>query len=240
MRVNRFGFRKLISCGASLGAIALAAASGAANAQETPTPAEAATATQSGETSTAVAATPAGEEDQAIVVTGFRASIASAINVKRNENGVVDAIVAEDIADFPDLNLAESLQRIPGVAITRVQGEGRGVSVRGLGSEYTRVRLNGMEAISTSSGTANSGGTNRGRGFDFNIFASDLFSALIVRKTDLLFVAMSWIFVVLRLVHAGIHVTTNRVGNRFMAYTACMVVLLAMWIIFAVRILLAF
>jgi len=64
--------------------------------------------------------------------------------------------------------------------------------------------------------------------------------ALIVRKTDLLFVAMSWIFVALRFVHAGIHVTTNRVGNRFMAYTACMVVLLAMWIIFAVRILLAF
>ena len=118
-----------------------------------------------------------------IVVTGFRASLAEALNIKRNAAGVVDAIKAEDIAEFPDLNLAESLQRIPGVAITRVQGEGRSVSVRGLGSEYTRVRINGMEALTTSSGTANSGGTNRGRGFDFNIFSSDLFNELIVRKS---------------------------------------------------------
>ncbi len=118
-----------------------------------------------------------------IVVTGFRASLQNALNIKRNESGVVDAISAEDIADFPDLNLAESLQRIPGVAITRRSGEGRQISVRGLGSDYTRVRVNGMEAIATSSGTSNSGGTNRGRGFDFNIFSSDLFSNLIVRKT---------------------------------------------------------
>ncbi|WP_121117701.1 TonB-dependent receptor [Croceibacterium ferulae] len=118
-----------------------------------------------------------------IVVTGFRQSLASAINLKRNSSGVVDAIKAEDIAQFPDLNLAESLQRIPGVAITRVQGEGRSISVRGLGSEYTRVRINGMEALTTSSGTANSGGTNRGRGFDFNIFSSDLFNELVVRKS---------------------------------------------------------
>ena len=63
--------------------------------------------------------------------------------------------------------------------------------------------------------------------------------ALIVRKTDLLFVVMSWIFVALRIIHAGIHTTTNRLGNRFMTYTAGLVVLVAMWIILAVRILLA-
>jgi iron complex outermembrane receptor protein len=118
-----------------------------------------------------------------VVVTGFRGSLINALDTKRNETGVVDAISAEDIADFPDLNLAESLQRIPGVAITRRSGEGRQISVRGLGSDYTRVRVNGMEAIATSSGTSNSGGTNRGRGFDFNVFSSDLFSNLIVRKT---------------------------------------------------------
>lgn len=134
------------------------------------------------------ASTPASGQSDAtdvdeIVVTGFRASLASALNIKKNESGVVDAISAEDIADFPDLNLAESLQRIPGVSITRRSGEGRQISVRGLGSDYTRVRVNGMEAIATSSGTSNSGGTNRGRGFDFNIFSSDLFSNLIVRKT---------------------------------------------------------
>ena len=180
MKLTSSHIRRLMLSSASAGVIALAIPASAL-AQEVPTPAETATASAPDEQSVAAAVEePQGEE---IVVTGFRASIASAINVKRNESGVVDAIVAEDIAEFPDLNLAESLQRIPGVAITRVQGEGRNVTVRGLGSEYTRVRLNGMEAITTSSGTANSGGTNRGRGFDFNIFASDLFSSLIVRKT---------------------------------------------------------
>ena len=155
------GFQFALTAGVS--ALALTLGAGSAFAQEAP-PEQAA-------------------EVEEIVVTGFRASLANALNIKRNENGVVDAISAEDMADFPDLNLAESLQRIPGVAITRRSGEGRQISVRGLGPDYTRVRVNGMEAIATSSGTSNSGGTNRGRGFDFNIFSSDLFSNLIVRKT---------------------------------------------------------
>ena len=118
-----------------------------------------------------------------IVVKGFRASLSSALSLKRNETATIDAIKAEDIAEFPDLNLAESLQRIPGVAISRVNGEGRNISIRGLGPEYSRVRINGMEAIGTTGGTDNSGGVNRGRGFDFNIFSSDLFNSLAVRKT---------------------------------------------------------
>ncbi|WCT75310.1 TonB-dependent receptor [Sphingomonas naphthae] len=128
----------------------------------------------------ATQAEPAPEE---IVVTGFRASLNTALGMKRNETSSIDAIKAEDIAEFPDLNLAESLQRIPGVTINRVNGEGRNISVRGLGPEYTRVRINGMEAIGTTGGTDNSGGVNRGRGFDFNIFSSDLFNSLAVRKT---------------------------------------------------------
>ncbi len=118
-----------------------------------------------------------------IVVKGFRASLNNALNMKRNETATIDAIKAEDVAEFPDLNLAESLQRIPGVAISRVNGEGRNISIRGLGPEYSRVRINGMEAIGTTGGTDNSGGVNRGRGFDFNIFSSDLFNSLAVRKT---------------------------------------------------------
>jgi len=118
-----------------------------------------------------------------IVVTGYRASLERAIDIKRGEAGVVDAIVAEDVADFPDLNLAESLQRIPGVVITRDGGEGRNISVRGLGPDFTRVRINGMEALTTVGSTDQNGGTNRSRGFDFNVFASDLFSQMIVRKT---------------------------------------------------------
>ena len=142
-----------------------------------------ATAAQAQQASTPAATADAGAQVEEIVVTGFRASLQSAVAAKRRESGVVDVVKAEDIADFPDLNLAESLQRIPGVVITRANGEGRQISVRGLGSEYTRVRLNGMEAIATTGGTANSGGTNRTRGFDFNIFASELFNSLTVRKT---------------------------------------------------------
>ena len=136
---------------------------------------------------TALAQTAASQPDptqlDTVTVTGYRASVEKALDIKRSESGVVDAIVAEDIGKFPDLNLAESLQRIPGVVITRDGGEGRSISVRGLGPDFTRVRINGMEALTTVGAGDQSGGTNRGRGFDFNVFASDLFSQLIVRKT---------------------------------------------------------
>lgn len=118
-----------------------------------------------------------------VSVVGFRQSLQRAIDIKRDTVGQVDAIVAEDIGKFPDLNLAESLQRIPGVSITRDAGEGRNISVRGLDSQFTRVRINGMEALTTTGGTDSSGGANRGRGFDFNVFASDLFNSITVRKT---------------------------------------------------------
>ena len=126
---------------------------------------------------------PEATEVEEIVITGFRSSLAQALGVKRNEAGAVDVIMAEDIADFPDQNLAEAIQRIPGVAITRDAGEGRNISVRGLGPDFTRIRINGMEALGTTGGTDSSGGSNRGRGFDFNVFASDLFNSITVRKT---------------------------------------------------------
>jgi TonB-dependent receptor len=118
-----------------------------------------------------------------IVVTGFRASLDKALEAKQEQVGAIDMIVAEDIADFPDLNLAESLQRIPGVVIARDAGEGRQISVRGLGPQFTRVRINGVEAMSANGSTDAAGGTNRGRNFDFNTFASELFSNITVRKT---------------------------------------------------------
>ncbi|WIW90772.1 TonB-dependent receptor (plasmid) [Sphingobium sp. V4] len=115
-----------------------------------------------------------------IVVTGFRQSLGAAINLKRQTVGSVDAIVAEDIAKFPDQNLAESLQRIPGISIQRDGGEGRAITVRGLGAQFTRVRVNGLETVATSTDGASS---NRDRAFDFNVFASELFSSLVVHKT---------------------------------------------------------
>lgn len=123
-------------------------------------------------------------EIEEIVVTGFRESLNLALSQKREAIGAVDSIVAEDIADFPDLNLAESIQRIPGVAISRQGGEGRNISVRGLGPQFTRVRINGMEALTTTGGTDAAGGTNRARAFDFNIFASELFNSIKVAKSS--------------------------------------------------------
>jgi iron complex outermembrane receptor protein len=118
-----------------------------------------------------------------VVVTGYRAALQSALNLKRTSNVMVDAINAEDIADFPDANLAESLQRLPGVSIDRDNGEGRTITVRGLGSDFTRVRLNGLEALSTAGSNDSGTSPNRSRGFDFNTFASELFSSLRVQKT---------------------------------------------------------
>ena len=126
------------------------------------------------------AATPSDETGQDIVVTGFRQSLQAALNVKKNSVAAVDSIVAEDIAKFPDQNLAESLQRIPGISIQRDGGEGRAITVRGLGAQFTRVRVNGLETVATSTDGASA---NRDRAFDFNVFASELFSSLVVHKT---------------------------------------------------------
>ena len=113
-----------------------------------------------------------------VVVTGsFRDSLKNALDLKRNNAGATDSIVAEDIGDFPDNNLADAMQRIPGVNIDRVGGEGKQISVRGLSADFSRVRINGMETIAAGYG-------NKARSFDFNIFASELFSRIDVKKTQ--------------------------------------------------------
>src|SRR5579863_916949 len=85
-----------------------------------------------------------------VVVNGFKASLERALDKKRDALDSSDSILAEDIAKFPDLNLSESIQRIPGVALARDEGEGREIQVRGLNSTFTRVRINGMEALATA------------------------------------------------------------------------------------------
>lgn len=118
-----------------------------------------------------------------VVVSGFQQSLSAALSRKQRSTAQVDAIVADDIADFPDLNLAEALQRIPGIAITRgsagaaaTNGEGAQITVRGLSGLYTRVRVNGME-------TRAAVGNNNTRNFDFSIFAAELFNSVVVHKT---------------------------------------------------------
>lgn len=129
-------------------------------------------------------AAPAQPPLEEVVVTGFRQSLDAALDIKRQQAVMVDAIVAEDIAKFPDKNLAESLQRVPGIALDRGDGgEGKRISVRGLSADFTRVRLNGMEAAALTGSSDAEGGTNRTRSFDFNVLPSELFSSLTVRKT---------------------------------------------------------
>jgi hypothetical protein len=84
---------------------------------------------------------------ETVVVSGFRSSLEQSLDMKRRAMDSSDSILAEDIAKFPDLNVSESLQRIPGITLARDQGEGRQISVRGLNSTFTRVRINGMEAL---------------------------------------------------------------------------------------------
>ena len=117
-----------------------------------------------------------------VVITGYRSSYRQSLKLKRQYTGMIDTIVAEDIVKFPDNNLAEAAQRVSGVTIARDQGEGRSISVRGLGPDYTRVEINGMETQAATDGLTQ--GVNRGRGFDFNVFPSELFSRIDVKKTS--------------------------------------------------------
>ena len=116
-----------------------------------------------------------------IVVTGIRASLRKAVDIKRNSQGVVDAISAEDIGKFPDTNLAESLQRITGVSIDRQGGEGSKVTVRGFGPDFNLVLLNGrqMPASGLGSGTE----APASRSFDFANLASEGIAAVEVYKS---------------------------------------------------------
>jgi TonB-dependent receptor len=115
---------------------------------------------------------------QSVVVTGLRASLETSLNLKRNSDGIVDGIVAEDIGKFPDTNLAESLQRISGVSIDRSIGEGSKVTVRGVGPDFNMVLLNGRQMPTSNLGDLN------GRAFDFANLASEAISQIQVYKTS--------------------------------------------------------
>jgi iron complex outermembrane receptor protein len=110
---------------------------------------------------------------ETIVVTGIRASQKQAIDVKRDAINSVDAIASEDLGKMPDQNVAESLQRVPGITIDRNRGVGNGVTVRGLGPQFNTVTVNGR-VIAT---------TGAGREFDFSILPSELISGAEIYKS---------------------------------------------------------
>ena len=114
------------------------------------------------------------ETMEVIEVTGMRSSVIAGIDLKRNSDNIVDAVSSEDMGKFPDANLAEALQRIPEVSIDRDGGEGRYVTIRGLGPEFNQVLLNGRK-LASSEAT---------RAFSFDTIASDLVSEMVVYKTQ--------------------------------------------------------
>jgi TonB-dependent receptor len=127
------------------------------------------------------AATQADDAGEEIVVTGIRASLEESMNIKRDAQGVVDAISAEDIGKFPDTNLAESLQRIPGVSIDRSSGEGSKVTVRGFGPDFNLVLLNGRQMPASGLGSCCEAPASRS--FDFANLAAEGIAAVEVYKS---------------------------------------------------------
>jgi TonB-dependent receptor len=128
------------------------------------------------------AGSSAAEDIDEVVVTGFRASLQNSVAEKRENISFTDSIFAEDIGKFPDLNLAESLQRIPGVQIARdFTGEGTSVAIRGLGRDFTQFTLNGAPVETASDSNVDS--VSQGRGLDLVLFPTELFRQLTVNKT---------------------------------------------------------
>ncbi|WP_436407942.1 TonB-dependent receptor [Dyella japonica] len=119
----------------------------------------------------------------AVNVSGsYRNSIQFQTDAKRDATNVTDSVFAEDIGKFPDTNIAESLNRVPGVQLTRdVDGEGVNIQIRGLGTDFTKIMLNGDQLAVASAGGLNS--QNQNREVDLDLLPSEFFTQLTVNKT---------------------------------------------------------
>ena len=129
----------------------------------------------------------AGDSMETVVVTGLRGSLQRDLDIKRDSNGVVDAITSEDIGKFPDVNLADAMMRIPGVTVTRGRSPGMGggtggtstngdaseITVRGFGPTFNETLFDGRQ-VATGTGD---------RAFDFSSVTSDFVSQIDVSKT---------------------------------------------------------
>ena len=164
-------------------------------------------------------------ETEVIQVSGIRSSLQASAGIKRDSVGVVDAISAEDIGKFPDTNLAESLQRITGVSISRENGEGSEITVRGFGGGNNMITLNGRMM---PAGGVYAGSSAPTRAFDFANLASESVSAVEVYKTSKADIATGGIGATVNILTArplenptmastvgvkAVHDTTNRTGN---------------------------
>ena len=114
--------------------------------------------------------------DDIIVVTGFRGSIQTSIRAKRDADIVADVITAQDIQGLPDVSIAESLARLPGVTSQRTGGQSSALNIRGLGQGLVSATLNGREQVSTSRADA-------ARSIEFEQYPSELVSQAAVYKS---------------------------------------------------------
>ncbi|NIJ49109.1 TonB-dependent receptor [Rhizomicrobium electricum] len=126
--------------------------------------------------------TMAQEALETVTVTGYRASLADSTNAKRAAIGFSDSVFAEDIGKFPDSNIAESLNRIPGVTIVReINGDGMQVQIRGLGTNFTKILVNGNPISVATTGATD--GSNTNREVDLNMLPPEMFTQLSVSKS---------------------------------------------------------
>ena len=123
--------------------------------------------------------------EEVIVYGSYSQSLANSNELKRNADSVIDAISAEDLGKFPDTNVAESLQRITGLSIDRNKGEGRYVTIRGLGPNFVRVTVNGRTAPATGENTPTTESRPTQRAFSFDQVQSEMVSRLEVYKSPL-------------------------------------------------------
>ena len=117
---------------------------------------------------------PAASDGTDIVVSGIRFSMETAAGIKRADVGVIEAVVAEDIGKLPDMSVAESLARLPGVAAQRVDGRAQEISIRGMGPGFAVTLLNGNEVVSSGDG----------RSFQYDQLPAELVNTMVVYKTS--------------------------------------------------------
>jgi iron complex outermembrane recepter protein len=108
-----------------------------------------------------------------VIVTGIRRSIAKSVDVKLESSSIVEAISAEDIGKLPDVSIADSISRLPGLATQRVDGRSQVVQIRGLSEQFVGTLLNGREQVSTGDS----------RGVEFDQYPAELINAVTVYKT---------------------------------------------------------
>jgi iron complex outermembrane recepter protein len=189
--VSSFSLRRraaLRTTTVGLGSLFLATG-GAAFAQETPNPqspnanppaaatvqapAPAAEPTPNQDAEQAKTQADAAGDGQDIVVTGIRASLASSAKIKRNSTLIVDSVSAEDVGKLPDVSIADSLARLPGVTAQRLEGRDQRLSIRGLGPDFSTTLLNGREQVTV--------GDNRG--VEYDQYPSEFFRNVNVYKS---------------------------------------------------------